>query len=116
MKVAPHQEKFLETIAQQGVEYAGTHWALGTILLKAAQIQLFTEDPDEFAAEYLNVSKAHLLEWQDFISSWQCVGETNSGARCKATASNGFRVDKPKQFLSSNPDCYCTKHKSQSCE
>ena len=113
MEVTPHQEKFLETIPQQGVELVGTHWSIGTFVLSPGDIELFTEDADEFAAQRYGVSKEELFNWQEFISSWQCLGDTKSGARCKATASDGHRVSSPKQFGTSNPDCYCTKHKDQ---
>lgn len=116
MKVSPHQEKFLEQISDQGIEFFTSHWAIGEFSLAAKQIEPFTEDADLFAANSFGVTKEHLLEWGVFQKSQQCLGQTGSAVRCKGRADKAFRVTTPSQYSASNPDCYCSKHKHQALD
>ncbi|WP_137887631.1 hypothetical protein [Pseudomonas sp. 2FE] len=111
MKLSADQVKFLQDVARHGVEFAAGHGALGTISLQPDQIESFTDDPDQFAANELGVSKERLHAWGEFSQGWQCLGTTKLGVRCKAMAPDGHRVGYPIDFVPSNQHCYCSKHK-----
>ena len=111
MKITPHQVRFLEQVASYGIYFASGHWALGNFELKPDQIEAFSNDPDQFAAEQLGVSKNLFDAWAKFQHGQQCLGLTKKKERCRERAGNGHKVFHPKFFSITNPDCYCGKHK-----
>jgi len=113
MEITPHQLEYLEYINKHGIEFAATHWSIGTFPLAANQIQTFINDPDQFIAESFNVSKEKLLKWNEFMGSLQCHGQTKKGKPCRNLANNGYNVDKPNLYELSNTDLYCGQHIEQ---
>lgn len=111
MPLSPHQTRFLDELAGYGIHFVVTHWALGTTELQASEMNLFINDPDQFAAERFNVSMTQLRVWGEFITTNQCLGSTKAFERCKNIANNGGEVRTPDLMTADNPDCYCQKHK-----
>lgn len=110
MEISQKQQDLLQALANQGVEFVGSHWSLGMIYLKPGDVQAYTQDAEAFAAAKYGVSKEQLLAWKGFVREPLCLGTTRIGKPCQRWASRGSEVNNPELFVASNPNCYCSIH------
>lgn len=116
MKLAPDQKKFLEQLLLEDIGLMGRHPSIGCFSLEPEDIELYTEDPDQFAAERCGIDKEQLFGWQEFIKCWNCQGKNRNGSACKAIANNGMNIMHPENFVLTSEDMYCPNHKGQALE
>ncbi len=106
--------RYLEYISNQGIDFFASHWAFGgTFPISANQVQSFTNDPDQYVADYFSVNKELLNQWGNFRATLKCHGKTKKGYPCKNKANFCSRVDKPHLYNLNNSDLYCTQHFDQ---
>lgn len=111
MVITAEQQAFLQSLINHGIGIEAGHWALGHVNLRPDQVEAFTQDEDQFAADQHGVTKEHLLAWGGFMRKKICLGTTKLGKPCRNLANNGDDVDSPELFVSSNVNCYCHTHR-----
>ena len=74
----------IEAMSSSGISFAAylkVPWGRQTVFLDTANIKNYITDPEQFAADYFEVSKSQYLDWLG------AEGEP----RCGATTKNGHR-------------------------